>query len=190
MVDVITAFVPEPARLPLIAPVGEPEIWWTQHPKAEMIFSVGSETITAPGAGNTAVVTIACALPKSFAYVLRELSMQILATDASDWPTSGLTTLRDTNVATQIRVPIPLTSTQVGVSAAFGDAAGIRTYFVEAGIPDKTLLAVKGGANLDVNIKNPVEDGAAATLRFYCRFLQYDLNQGYRTSVNAPVLTR
>lgn len=181
-----TTLNPTPTRLPLIAPVGEPDIWWSQYPKAEIVFALAGAAVTVAGIGNTQRLVINCVLPSTFAYVLQDLTLNMTsATDIDDWQSATLTNIRDGNppIWTQW-LPFEGLST--------GGHAGItfKTWALTTPPTNKTLLGINPDPRLQVTIDNPVITGEVAVANLFCRFYQYDLNQGYRTAINAPILTR
>lgn len=183
---IITTTVTVPAtRLALIAPLGEPDIWWTPYPRAELVFNSYQTAVTLAGVGDTQALAINCALPVSYAYVLVDLTMFLYSVNADDWLSGATVQLQDATVPTWAYV-IPVETVAKGNDGTFET----RTWFPSAGLPQKTILATSAGAGLNLDFYNPTTNGAAATIRFFARFLQYDLNQGFRTSVNTPALIR
>jgi len=186
MATTLTFIAPPLKRLPLIAPIGEPDIWWTPYPKAEIVYNIQDGAITVAGAGEDQALVISCALPTSFAYVLQDLTMTIKAAgDIDDWRLAALAKLKDATAAAW-----ELDMVFEGSSLMGSAAAQLRTYGLRTEPPQKMLLATGGGATLTITLDNPVIDGEAAEVDFFARFLQFDLNQGFRTSVNTPILTR
>lgn len=186
MATTLTFIAPPVRRLPFIAPVGEPDIWWTPYPKAELVYNIQDGGITVAAAGEDQALVVSCALPDSFAYVLQDLTMTIkAATDIADWRLAALAKLKDATAAIW-----ELDMKFEGGSLMGIPAALLRTYGLTIEPPQKTLLAIAGGATLTITLDNPVIDGEAAEVDFFARFLQFDLNQGFRTSVNTPILTR
>lgn len=183
---ITTTLSPAAKRLPLIAPIGEPEIWWTPYPKAEIVFNTSGEAVTKGEAADSQQLVINCDLQQSYAYVLMDLNLMLTsATDMADWNNISHTVLRDgvPPIWTQF---IPFESNGAGGVATFT----WRQFRHVGDITQKVLLAVNPGTRLAITIENPVVDGDAASASFFARFLQFDLNQGYRTSVNTPILVR
>lgn len=183
---ITTQLLPSFRRLPYIGPVGEPEIWWTQLPKAEVVFQEYDTTVTAGEVGDSQKLTIQCNVPTSYAYVLQELSMVMYGSDIDDWQAASFVTLSDGTGAAGWSY-----SPRFEANLAIGNSAGtIRTWNVqEPGVPKKVMIAVTAG-NIFLEFYNANLDGAAANIRFFCRFLQFDLNQAFRTSINSPILVR
>lgn len=191
MANVATPIVPMIRRQPLIAPVGEPEIWWTQYPKAEIIFQTWNESVTLAGVGDTQNITVTCNLPVSYGYTLMEASFFMYGVNVADWEAGTLAEVYNasTPVAGSTDWSIPLAFERTATSKDFsGNEYG--TWYLRSPPPTKVVLAINGGAKLEIVLFNAVTNGAACTARFFARFLQYDLNQGFRTSINSPVLTR
>jgi len=190
MAIITTLFTPEPQRLPLIAPVGEPDIWWSNYPKAEIIFNVNNNTslnIDALVGGDNQKIQIKCLLPPTFAYILTDITMVIFGMDYDEWDDSCFMFL--TSTASSPWTMFPEFSSTHAVSGSPG-INQYKTYSLKVEPPSVTFLGTSAGGGITLNLNNNVVDGAAGGVTFFARFLQYDLNQGYRTSINAPVLTR
>lgn len=188
MAVVSTSFTLDAVRLPLIAPVGEPDIWWSNYPKAELVFVLFGAPVTLATGGDTQNLTITCPLPVSYAYTLADVTMLIHGANADDWYEAALLELVDKTPVPTWGLDMQFQSTAIG---GLGNTPNTsRNYGLQVQPPGKTLLATSPGAGLTMVVTNDVIDGSALQVNFYARFLQFDLNQGFRTSINSPVLTR
>jgi len=186
MAEITTTVTPAAVRLPLIAPVGEPEIWWTHYPKAEIQFQQRDFLITASGVGDTQRLLIDCALQTSYAYTLVDLSLAIFGNENVDnWGAECNVDLLD-NTEVNWSIPIPfIRNTDTPSGPGF-----YRAFWPPHRLPQKTILSTSTGSLLRLQLSNATTNNAQITGRFYARFLQFDLNQGYRTSIQSPILTR
>ncbi len=153
-------------------------------PRGEVIFEEPSGAVTLAGVGDTQTVSVSLTLPANFAYVLKDLFFALQSnTDIADWDDTANVSYR--TAGDVVAIQIPLMSTGV---AHFSGGQGIRMYdwtHLPTG-----LTRAAGDASMSVNLANLVTNGEAASVRFYARFLQYDVSQHHDVEVNRPTLIR
>lgn len=157
----------------------------TPIPSAEFVFNVISGSITVAAGGEDQSLLINCFLPRSFCYVLVELSARIEGADSADWLKGASTTLQDSSSVPTNLIPMVFESKELSaVSSA-------QKAYVASVIPTKLIIPPGiDDAKLACFWKNPVIDGAVGIIHFYARFLRYDRNQAQFWQVNTPTLIR
>lgn len=157
----------------------------TNAPRGSVVFEDSSSEIPIPGLGDQQQLSVSMTLPANFAYVLVELNLSLQsATDMGDWDDTANGSFRTAGamVALWIALHSP------GVARVGSAAATTRSYDFQH-LP-RALTRADGSASMSVNVGNGSIDGEAAFLRFYARFLQYDVSQHHDVAVNLPTLTR
>lgn len=185
MATTATLFTPTGKAFPFIGIGVAAAQLITPIPSAEFVFQIIGGTVTVAAGGEDQSILVNCNLPRSFCYVLVELTCRIESGDAADWLLASSCTLQDSAAEPDTVIPIVFENVSFG---ALG--SGQRTYQA-ANVPSKLIvpLSVDNGV-LATFFKNPVVDGVAGTLHFYARFLRYDRNQAQFWQVNTPVLIR
>lgn len=187
MATTVTALTPIGFPFPFIG-IGVPAAQLTTFiPSAELIYTA-NESITVAGAGEDQQLTISCALPASFAYVLVESSFRIRGVDSADWNAVAGSELSDSTGGPN-RVSIPLAYKSEGVHNDTTTQIDRQYRLLES--PTKLLVPKPSdNAFFSVEVFNPNIDGTSESVKFYARFLRYDRNQAQFWQVNTPVYTR
>lgn len=190
-----TDLTPEPTRVPIIGPImTTKDSWMTQVPKAEIVFSGNNETVTAAAAGESQRLRIHCLMPKGFAYVFMEGSVQMRETevdDLNDWSdnascliTADEILLNDFVYYKQIDKPAE------GAPSSSETLKEAVYTFRHEGLNKVINPRNNSQPVLRFDTTNLVIDGGPLTTYFYFRFLQFDLNQAFYWAVNSPFATR
>lgn len=189
MAVVSTSITPMAFRFPLISPLPSPEQWWSNNPMAEIVFTSKDEDITLSGVGDSQAVSWICNLPPGYGYTFEELNFgmynSVDPTEVDGWSVPSFSNLVDQSPSLWI-TPV-LVERSVATPIA---SNGLRVWTPTAGLPKKVVQAIGTGANFQINLQNLNTNKSALKVRAFARFFQFDLNQAYRTSVNAPVLVR
>lgn len=189
MATTTTTFAPAGKSFPFIG-IGVPAAQLiTPIPSAEFVFSIILGAVTVAAAGESQLIAVTCELPRTFCYVLVDISAQYLAADANEWDDNLTVGLRDDLSSPDISIPIQLHSSDISRTTS----KEVRTYTTDSPLPSKLIIPKNfDGLNaaLDVSLFNPIIDGAAGTFTLFARFLRYDRNQSQFWQVNTPVLVR
>lgn len=192
-----TTLAPKAELVPFISPVPSQDLWNSIIPRGEIIFSEIGTAIITGGAGNEQRIVITLNLPAGYAYAFREFSFYLEdvddAGDVNDWDDTGSFAIQsDSTSATASKW---VWYGQITKPAVAGHSTIILlngTY--QLGYPEESLskiiIPAKAGAKASVQLFNVVQDGGAMYSNLYARFLQYDLNQAYRSILQTPVPVR
>jgi len=179
-----TNFTPDLKKFALVGlPIGQDR---SPVPRSELIFTVSSGAILIATGGNDQEVNITVVLDTGFSYSIQECYASIKSVDAADWQDNGFVIV-NTGALLGTTVRIELESE---LSTAFVDGANVNRGYQWRNFPGNLLMPSDTGASATFKLGNQVIDGAAATLQFMCRVLQYDIEQAHHYQVNTPTLIR
>lgn len=165
----------------------------SRTPRAEVVFSIFDEDVTAGGAGSQ-FVSIVCSPPVNFAYALVDCYLSIDAADATElghWSNNAVCNLTQGNDNTGVaqekcRVPGRSNGPQM-------DPKFQKGYNFDP-LPGRLWRPTDRSAALfqlcSVMVANDTIGDAAAQAGCYVRFLQYDVSQAHHSGVNTSVLVR
>lgn len=187
MATTTTSLVPTLKAFPYIGIGVAAAQYITAIPSAEVVASLNGAAITVAAAGEDQVVNVTVNLSRTFAWVLVEANMRIQGNDVDNWDQACRTNWADATTNPVVAVPLTFINEQLGHNTA---AQFARTYRV-VDPSNKIMVSLSDeDAILTTSIFNTVIDGAAATMKFYARFLRFDRNQAQYWAVNTPMLTR
>lgn len=155
-------------------------------PRSELIFTVSSGPILIEAGGSNQEVNITVVLDAGFSYSIQEAYASIKSVDGGDWAANGFVIV-NTGALLGTTVRIELESE---LSTAFVDGANTNRGYQWRNFPGNLLMPSDTGASATFKLGNQSIDGAAATLQFMCRVIQYDIEQAHHYQVNTPILTR
>lgn len=186
-----STFTPDPVIIPWTT-VADPA--QTIAPRAEVVFPVNGETITAGGAGNEQQARIICNLPQNFAYALMDINMGIFlaAAGTCNWDAQVGALMRPLDPQDE-RIWLEGNSTAVlnGDWISTGTLTEGRVYcFNRECFPKQILKSGAQATQLTIIAQNMTQNDAAAYCYGFIRFLMYDINQAQHWQSNAPTLTR
>lgn len=184
-----TPFTPPLTRFAYISPTPPPNSWLTPIPRGEAIFSVFFDTIAAPSAGDSQSMSITCALPTTFAYILMEATVEIYDAevgDTADWDPALRATVRESaSQGEWIATP------RMDAGAAFSISAILKGKVYQMLDPPKKMIIPKvGGGEVFFAMQNTSVDGGPMTCNALVKLLEFDLNQAHYYAVNTPVPVR
>ncbi len=186
MATIVTNFQPDPERFAFTS-LPQTFLEQSSQPRAEVVFNVVQETVTAGGVGDDQQVVFLMAPPLNFAYVLVDLFCEIAAADEADaanWePTAVATIITGDGLGN-------LVERAVMQGWSIGNVGPVRPYQFDK-LPRRLFMPAPGTLNLSsLVLRNVVNNGAAATSTMFARFLQYDISQKHHYQVNSPIPTR
>lgn len=185
MAVVVTTFTPNPQPFAFTTAPGD-LINRTALPRAEIIHAVSAGEIVAAGVGDSQLLNVRIELPQNYTYVCVDVALAITGVDAGDWNANALFTIGRGDFQQWMSLESPGV-TVYGTGAASQIA---RAYKVPARLPKGLVLGAPTGSNSTINVENGNLNGTAMEVRFYSRFLQYDIDQFHHVEVNTPSLTR
>lgn len=158
----------------------------TNAPRGEVIFGE-TAAINGTGVADSQFVAVNMNLPANFAYVLVDVFVALAAIDAEDWEDTVMMVVNMAPPSAQAAEVawIPLSAAPIH---DHGGSFKVKAYSAPS-LP-RGLLIPASNPNISLNISNLNLNGAAATLRFWVRLLQYDVGQHHEVAVNTPMLTR
>ena len=175
------------------------ETQYTDLPQGEVRFVQLFETVDAAGAGNEMAIAISCTLPENFAYVLLDLSCEIVA------PAAGSNGNNFQPVANAI-LQNAATTGESDQGMLFRGKSENRHSPYGGGylnngkedmiycfdcVPNFVLVPKAGSTGLlNVNLFNWTQGESGYLYSFFARFARYTINQAYNVSVNTPSYTR
>lgn len=187
MAVISTTFTPDAEVFPFTG-LGDLVTDRSDHPRGEVSYNILNGVVTAGAAGDSQALFVRCVLPANFSYALVDIYASLVGTalgDSDDWDDGGLFTMVEI-----------VDGVQTMACFMGGHATGIAGV-IKSWIWPKTVgRVVKGGSTAGaaivptLNLQNQVLDGAANSLQFYARFLQYDIVQQHHIGVNTAILTR
>lgn len=154
-------------------------------PRREVRFAVIDGAIAAGGAGNTQTLRVNCLPEPNFAYVIIEAFANIDIVGTNNFQAEAVYSITDD------RADIARTYfwfNQMSGTAAVS-AGGVKSKIYRAAqVPQLTVTpAAEGdGMQLQFTFTNFVENDNAYTYDFFCRLLQYDIEQANHFAVNSP----
>lgn len=188
MATITSSLVPAAERIGYIAPVPNQELWQTPIPRGEVVFSLINGAITVSGAGDNQLLLITATLPSGFAYVLAESYLSIKNADVDAWQAVARFRLRDSSNTPRWSIHQRY---EAGAVINETTANFTRTYQLNCTPMQKVMLCDRAtSGELVVSCMNLTLDQAAGTVDFFCRFYQFDLNQGFHWAVNTAFPTR
>lgn len=190
MAETVTVFSPLPMSFPFLG-LDQLGIDRSNVPRAEIVYTGLNQVITAGGVGNTQRVAIACAFPRNFSYGLAEVhvSINVATGQTMSWNLNGVCIVVDASTADGRTLSIPLPMLANGIADA-GNKPQVL-YNLDADL--KTVVVPQPnttGAQLSFGSDNPVENAPEATMNFFIRLYQYDIEQAHHYAVNTPTLVR
>lgn len=186
--------------------------------RAELVYYVNGGSWPASGAGNDKELDLTITLPKSYGYVLTDMSAQL--TNDSGFVSAqnnALVQVQPDDAATGPGSHWTVLEANYNVPAAYGVVGGsslsttLQLYDSNMVVKDSpdTVLAKKiynikqkptfliypwkntsDTSSTSISFFDNVDDSPAYTLQFQARFLQFDVNQGYDYILQSPVLVR
>lgn len=161
----------------------------TPVPRAEVNFTFQSGAVTLSGSGDTQSLTISCALPPSFAYIVQEVSITDLAgVDGDNWDNFGISRIRVDTPDKTWKHSLDLFSR--GSYQSSPTTRGKSYHLAAPGELNRMLIPLVS-ANLVILLQNPTtQDSAMIVGAFFARFLQFDVNQAYFYGANVPLPVR
>lgn len=172
-------------------------MWDTIIPRAEVIFSQIGKAITTGGAGNEQRVVITLNLPAGYAYAFREFSFYMEdvddAGDMNDWDDTASLSIQ--NNAASAGASQWVWFGQITKPAIAGHSTvTLLNGTWQLGYPEESLskiiIPAAMGAKASVSIFNVTQDGGAMYSNLYARFMQYELNQAFRSILQTPIPVR
>jgi len=157
--------------------------------RAEIVYT-GNATIPVPAVGDTQALVLDIKLPKSFCYVLLDVSLLIQTQSVSidDWPDSGTYTQRPGGE------PVTDFKFSGGLEASGNTIISDTSSQKSWRLPNKPSYVLIPSVGLDgvvsIRITTKAIDLPQASFDFYVRFLQYDINQAHHWAVNSPAYVR
>ncbi|AXH79368.1 MAG: hypothetical protein [Circular genetic element sp.] len=215
MALVTTTLTPKLFKVPFTGP-GELQRRGGAAARAELYFSINSGAWPAATAGNDRKLEIPMALPKDFAYLCTDASLQ-LRTAANytyannqaemefvpDPSTNGFAPYYCNLIAeywsgSSVGGTPGITSGNSLVSAESNNVEGdpadpiksTKTYGAK-NLPGFLLFPytdTRYQSNVKCSVSDTVDTGYAATAFFLARFVQYDISQAYNWAPNSPIL--
>ena len=217
MALVITTITPAVWYQPFVGP---PQLQRQQSgvARAELVYYINGGSWPAPGANNDKQLDTTITLPKSYGYVLTDMTaqitdsagycsaqnnalVQVLPDDAATGPGSFWTYLQ----APVFNPPVSYGAGQTTLNSA---ASWYDSNMVVKDAPD-TLLSkkvynlndkptfliypwknVQETSSVTSSFFDNVDNSLAYTIQYQARFLQFDVQQGYDYVLQSPVLTR
>lgn len=187
--------------------------------RAELVYYVNGGSWPASGAGNDKELDLTITLPKSYGYVLTDMSAQL--TNDSGYvfaQNNALVQVQPDDAATGpgshwtvLEAPPFNPPASYGVDTADGSRPGNDMRNSQMIVKDAgdTLLTKKSynikqkptfliypwkntseTSSTTISFFDNVDNAPAYTLQFQARFLQFDVNQGYDYILQSPVLVR
>lgn len=187
-----TTIAPAPIRFPYVNPLGEPAVWQTIIPRAELVFSAIDSSITLSGVGDDQRLFVHVDLPESFAYVFIEGSILIQGLDVDAWEANA-----SYRIDSQIGGGLwAFTENSTSVLAQTNGLSAsdnfTRTYAIPAfkKIIIPGLASDSGVTRATFNVQNLTTNQAVALGTVFFRFLEFDRNQAQNFAINSPVPVR
>lgn len=188
MATITTALAPLPTPVAYIGPAPSQELWQTPIPRGEIDFIEQTAAVTISGAGDNQLLQIQCGIPRGFGYVLMDAYMTMQNIDVDAWSAATRFRILDSAATPTWRVNQRF---EAGSVINTGTLFFHRTWQLVAPAWQKVIICDKGDdGQLLVQVMNLTLDQAAGSVDFLARFLQFDLNQAYRWSVNTPFPVR
>mgnify|MGYP003674971628 CR=1 FL=1 len=219
MALVVTTITPAVWYQPFVGP---PQLQRQQSgvARAELVYYINGGSWPASGINNDKQLDITITLPKSYGYVLTDMSalltydggyitaqnnaqVQVLPDDAATGPGSFWTYLQ---------APVFNPPAAYGIAAGITDSSTLQlqnsNMIVKDGAPDPLLTKkvynlnakptfliypwknVQETSSVKASFFDNVDNSAAFTVQYQARFLQFDVQQGYDYVLQSPVLTR
>jgi len=191
MATTATLITPPGVAFPYIG-VGVPAAQLiTPIPSAEVNYNITLGAITVAAGGQDQSLLINVVLPRTFCWVLVELTCRISGVDSGDWLDTATTTLQDSQSEPTYTIPLVF---EIGANGDTGGASGQQTYELKHP-PAKLIVpsasaAVVDDALLSMFFQNNIVDGAVGVVDLFARFLRFDRNQAQFWQVNTPTLIR
>ena len=218
MALVITTITPAVWYQPFVGP---PQLQRQQSgvARAELVYYINGGSWPAPGANNDKQLDIDITLPKSYGYVLTDMTaqitnsvgfvsaqnnalVQVLPDDAATGPGSFWTYLQ-----------APVFNPPAAYSSFGNTALSTLNQYVDSMMlvkdsPDTSLgkkvynlndkptyliypwKNVQETSSITASFFDALDNSAAYTIQYQARFLQFDVQQGYDYVLQSPVLTR
>lgn len=216
MALVTTTLTPKVFKVPFTGP-GEQQRQGSRAARAEIYFSINSGAWAAAGAGNDRSLVIPLSLPKDFAYLCTDVSLQVrtastytyasnaaVLTFTPDPSTNGFAPYYTNMVSpmwtgatpavqaatTTISAAQIRNENQIIIKDAVDPVQTSKTYTPEK-LPSFLLFPytdTRYQSNADVTLGDVLESGNVASIFFLARFVQYDISQAYSWAPNSPVL--
>lgn len=181
--------------------------------RAEVVYSIYQGSWANPGAGNIRNLAINITLDNNYAYVLTDINTKFYSGSTQYLESTGVCDIQLTPgstaneiVSTQLisdpsRQDSAATAIGSITAAAYNDfypagPSGIavnRVFRLAEPKPSYLIYPFqnpKVNSIVNVRFAEPNNSFQDITYNFVCRFLQYDISQGYHWAINTPVPTR
>ncbi len=158
-------------------------------PRAELFYIVNRSKNPNNVAAGSDVIQIVCELPQAFAYVLSEVHCRLATSGADEaWDVDMQADIADNKFFNQSDVLVPF----VGHSSADIQAGTQpRDYVFMDNIPKTVIICQPGQEGRAIfNVNRTGDTLAIGNLSFFCRVLQFDVDQAHRYEVNTPIPVR
>ncbi len=185
MATITTALTPTATRLAFIGPAPTIEQWETPIPQAEIAFIEQNAAVIISGVGDNQLISIVAALPRGFAYILAEANMNLNSADVDAWQDSARFRIKDAGSGPRWTVHQRFEASANVINNA--TSSFNKVYELVHTPVQKVIIGdLDAAPELVIQVMNLTTDQAAGTLDFFCRFLQFELNQAYHWAVNTP----
>jgi len=159
--------------------------------RAELIYSELGVNVPQPVGLDQQQVNIRVSLRTGFTYVLLDYAVSITTTGGDlieDWPNTGDYVYQPTDLpGAKFRFDGEMKADGVTIQNATQSKKDYRALNKPSFV---MIPAVGANALLSVTLTNKAEQGPLATLAYFFRFLQYDVDQAHHWAVNTPTFVR
>ena len=211
MATVATTLEPEAHSQPFTRPP-DSLTRGTSIARGELRYYVNSGTWTAPGAGNDKRLNIDMSLPKDFAYLCTDMSLQIrnsyyyltannladiefnadpgTAGTAPDYRTLRADNWSGSNAFDADGSDYLLRDVNT-IKTSAGTDGNTRKNYVPTSLPSYLLFPftdTRYQSTVSIQLEDITPNSPAYTVYFFVRFVQYDISQVYNWAPNSPVI--
>lgn len=173
---------------------GVPSIAQTQTfvPRGHLDLTVLAGAIDAPGASTNQLLRINATLPVNYAYAIVDISFAITGLSGASnlWDPSASLSFADGNSVTRtFSAMSEMVNSNVMVNG--GGALPARVYFPH-NLSNMVIRPAEPGQGVVIDIwcQNDTDNDIGYTLDFYCKVLQFSLQQSFEYPVNSPMPVR
>lgn len=184
MATTTTATVLAPVLFPFAGLDALPSLDRSWFPRGVIAFESPSIAITAAGAGEDQLWTVAMTLPIGYAYIITDVHvrMQGAIADLAGWDKSIAGNFGDTDRA----IPFDgVNQEDVMVTTALD----VRTWTFPD-LPTAILINSDGTTNASLTVGDHTTDDGAMTGSVFASFLVYDVEQAHHVRIHTPQLFR